>query len=130
MTHSAIQPRLERGFSLLELMITVAILATVTLAAALVVVPVARESRLRREVETASTAARQVLEKIQATSFGNIVSTYPQGYVQSIPGLNSGSLQVVYADPTVDPLEIRVDLSWDSPEAGTITRTFQTIRTE
>ncbi len=111
-------------------MITVALLATVTLAAALVVVPVARESRLRREVEAASTAARRVLEKIQATSFNSIVTTYPQGYVEAIPGLNAGSLRIVYADPAADPLQIQVDLAWNSPEAGTITRTFQTLRTE
>lgn len=111
-------------------MIAVGILAAVTLVAALVVVPVARESRLRREVGTASTASRRVLEKIQATSFSSIVSTYPPGHVEPIPGLNAGRLTISYVDPTADPLEIQVDLSWDSPEVGAMARTFNTMRTE
>lgn len=124
------RPRGGAGFSLLELVITVAVLASVTLAAALVVVPIARESRLRREVETANTAAQRVLEKIQATAFNEIVTTYAQGHVEPIAGLTGGSLRVTYADTTADPLEIQVDLIWNSPEAGTISRTFRTLRTE
>lgn len=130
MRKPSIQSQFQRGFSLLELMITVAILTSVTLAAALVVVPVARESRFRRQVEAANTAALRVLEKIQTTSFGNLVGTYPQGHVETIPGLNSGSLTIQYVDPAADPLEIQLDVSWNSPEAGTIARTFHTMRTE
>lgn len=118
------------GFSLLELMLTVSVLAIATLAAALIVVPVARESRLRREVETANVAAKRVLERIQSTPFTSILSTYPQGHVETVPGLNSSALTIQYADPAADPLDIRLDLVWVSPEAGSITRTFYTLRTE
>jgi len=118
------------GFSLLELVITIAILATATLAATLLLVPVARESRVRREVQVANLAARRVLERLQTTPFNDIPTVYPQGHVETIPELPAGSLTVQYVDPAADPLVVQVTLGWSSPEIGSMARTFNTIRTE
>lgn len=118
------------GFSLLELSITIAILLSATLAAMLLLVPVARQTRLRREVETANSAAQRVLERIQATPFKDILKVYPQSHSEAIPGLNSGTVTITYADITADPLLIQADLSWNNSEAGTLQRTFNTVRTE
>lgn len=121
--------RLE-GFSLLELVIAVALLTSTALAATLVLVPVARETRLRREVGVASAAAKRVLEKIQAMPFNEIVTVYPQSYVEALPQLPAGSILVQYEDPAADPLRVQVQLSWDSGEIGAMQRTFSTVRTE
>ncbi|MBI4606504.1 MAG: hypothetical protein HY721_31450 [Planctomycetes bacterium] len=118
------------GLTLLEVVISAAILASATLAAAILLVPIASQARLRREVQAANAAAKVVLEKIQAVPFNEIVVEYPQGKTVPIPDLPSGSLSVSYVDPTADPLLVQVDLSWDSAEGGTFQRTFNTVRTE
>ena len=125
-------PSAERsaGFSLLELAITVAILLSATLTALLLLVPVANQARLRREVETANSAAKRVLERIQATPFKDITTIYPPSYSETIADLDSGTITITYTDPAADPLVISADLSWVNPEAGTIQRTFKTVRTE
>ena len=119
-----------QGFSLLEVSITIAILLSATLAAILLLVPVARQARLRREVETANSAAKRILERIQATPYKDIVTLYPQSYSEVITGLNAGSITITYVDPAADPLLIQADLTWNDPESGTLQRTFNTVRTE
>ena len=120
----------RQGFSLLEVSITIAILLATTLTATLLLVPIARQSRLRREVEVANTSAKRVLERIQATPFKDILKVYPQSYSETIAGLGAGTITITYADPTADPLLIQADLTWNNPEAGTMQRTFNTVRTE
>jgi type II secretory pathway pseudopilin PulG len=122
--------RQVEGFSLLELVITIAILTTATLTAMLLLVPVARESRVRREVQIANLAAKRALERIQTTPFNDIVDAYPQGYAEPVAWLPSGALTVQYVDPTADPLSIQVTMSWVSGEVGAMSRTFSTVRTE
>jgi Ni/Fe-hydrogenase subunit HybB-like protein len=119
----------DGGLSFLEIMFTIAILSVAALTATLLLVPVARQTGLRREVQTANLSAKKVLEKIQATPFTQIVTTYPQSYVETIPGLPSGGITITYADPTADPLLIQVGLAWTNAQAGTIQRTFDTVRT-
>lgn len=122
--------RQVEGFSLLELVITIAILTTATLTAMLLLVPVARESRVRREVQIANLAAKRALERIQTTPFNDIVDDYPQGYAEPVTGLPSGALTVQYVDPTADPLTVQVTMSWVSAEIGAMSRSFSTVRTE
>jgi prepilin-type N-terminal cleavage/methylation domain-containing protein len=118
------------GFSLLEVVLTIAILAAVALATTLLLVPVARQTRIGRETEVANLEARKVLEKFQALPFNSIVTTYPQGAQIPIAGLPSGKIAVSYVDPVADPLVIQADLTWQSPDLGAMQRTFNTIRTE
>lgn len=118
------------GFTLLEVMITVALLASVMLGGLLVIVPVAREARIRKEVEVASISARRVLERIQASPFSDITETYPEGHVEPIIGLTNGRITVTYADPTSDPLIVSVNLAWENDDIGPLERTFTTVRTE
>lgn len=120
----------EQGFSLLEVVITIALLTSVALSVAILLVPIARQSRIQRETEIANIAAKKVLEKVQATPFHEIVTAYPNGSIHAIPDLPSGRIVVTYADPDADPLFLRADLSWDSPEVGPMSRRFETVRTE
>ena len=122
--------KFSRGFTLLEVVITVALLAAVTLSGMLLIVPVARQARIRREVQFANSAARRMLEKIQAAPFSEILTLYPASYVEPIVDLPGGVLGITYVDPTTDPLEIQASLTWQSPEMGTMQRTFNTLRTE
>ena len=118
------------GFSLLEVVVTIAILSSVALATTLLLVPVARQSRIGRETEVANIEARKVLEKIQALPFKDIILTYPQGARIPIAGLPSGRIDISYVDPAADPLIIQADLTWQSSDLGAMQRTFNTVRTE
>ena len=120
----------QHGFSLLEVVITIALLTSVALSVAILLVPIARQSRIQRETEIANIAAKRVLEKVQATPFHEILTMYPNGSIQAIPQLPGGMIVVTYADPDADPLFLRADLSWNSPEVGPMSRRFETVRTE
>lgn len=119
----------DRGLSLLEVMFTIVVLAIAVLSTALLLVPVAHQANLRREVQVANLSAKKVLEKIQATPFTQIVTTYPQSYAEAIPELPSGGLTITYVDPAADPLLIQVGLAWQSAQGGLLERTFDTVRT-
>ena len=122
--------RIQRGFTLLEVTIAVALLTVLTLGAALVYVPVARQTRVNREVATANMEVRRVLEKVHALPFNKIVSTHPDGQTIGLGSLPSGQLVIDYADPAADPLVLTATLSWESPDLGTMQRTYTTVRTE
>jgi type II secretory pathway pseudopilin PulG len=118
------------GFCLLDVVLATALLTVVALATTLVLVPMARQTRIRGEVQAADTAARRVLETFQAAAFKDIVSTYPPSVELDVPDLPDGKIRVTYDDPTADPLLIHVELSWNSPDLGSMSRTFSTLRTE
>ena len=123
-------PERERGFSLLEVVFAVEILTVLTLGVLLVILPVSRQLRINRELDIATTETRKVLEKIQCVPFFQITTIYPDGIDIPLPALDQGLLTVSYDDPTEDPLVVRADLTWNSPELGTMNRSFVTVRTE
>ncbi len=116
--------------TLLEVIIGISILTSLALSAVLIIVPVSRQARINREVATANTEARRVLEKVQAAKFSSIVSIYPNGAEAPISTLPNGKITTSYEDPNQDPLVMRAILTWDSPDLGPMMRTFFTVRTE
>ena len=120
----------QRGFSLLEVILAVALLSLTALGASLIIVPVARQSRFRREDQTANAAAKRALERIQAAPFKDLTTLYPPSYTEKVTGLQGGTLSITYADPAADPLLIQADLSWVDEMGNSMQRTFNTVRTE
>lgn len=118
------------GFSLLELVFTIAILTSVGLATTLVLVPVSRQSRIVRETQAANSAAQRVMERIQATPFKDILELYPPSMERPIPELHDGKVTITYDDPEGDPLVVHAEVAWQSPDLGSMSRTFTTSRTE
>lgn len=118
------------GFSLLELVVAIAILTGVGLATSVLLVPISRQTRIVRETRSANAAAQRVLEKIQATPFKDIRGTYPPASEHPILDLPGGKVTITYADPDADPLVVRAQVSWQSPDLGSMSRTFSTARTE
>ena len=102
----------------------------VTLGAALVLIPVIRQSRINRELTIADTEARRVLEQFQALPFNDIVDTYPQSSELTVLTLPGSRLTVTYVDPAADPLEISLALTWNSPDLGPMAQNFVTVRTQ
>jgi Tfp pilus assembly protein PilV len=122
--------RPPEGLSLLEVVVTIAVLTGVALGAALLLAPMARQARINRETSIANVETQRVLEELQAAPLRDIVALYPQGSVRPIPQLPGGSLRVSYVDPAADPLVVDVELTWNSPDLGSMQRSFHTIRTE
>jgi len=115
---------------MIEITIAIVILAVLSFTTALVLVPVSREHRAARETDIANSAVRNILESIHATPFNEILARYPDGQVIDIAALPNGEIRVSYENPGADPLIVRLDLSWDSPEQGPTQRSFFTVRTE
>lgn len=117
------------GLSLLEVAMTIALLTSVTLCTTMVLVPVARQSRINREVAVANARVRRVIERLLTMPLREIVATYPDGSVLDMGDLRAGTLSVSYVDPEADPLEIRLELKWVSPDMGSMEVSFVTART-
>ena len=118
------------GFSLLEMIIVIGLLTAVLLGTLILIVPIARQSRINREIEIANAEAQKALEQFQATPFHDIVDDFPPGTELIIDELTDATVTINYADPTADPLLIQVNLSWTSPDLGDMQRVFDTVRTE
>jgi prepilin-type N-terminal cleavage/methylation domain-containing protein len=120
----------QEGLTLLEVVIAVAILTSLSLAATLVFVPVSRQARVNREVALANSEARKVLEKVHAVPFRNVTRIYPNGREVIVNNLKDGKVTTTYEDPAADPLVLRAVLTWSSPDLGAMQRTYYTVRTE
>ncbi len=120
----------ECGLTLIEVMVTVAILTSLAMGSMLVIVPVARQTRLSKEVEIANTELRRVLEKVQAAPYNEVTTLYPDGTELPIQDLENGLITISYTDPTADPLFLRVSITWEGQDSGTYSRSFSTVRTE
>jgi Tfp pilus assembly protein PilV len=120
----------DQGLTLLEVTFAVVILSAVSLSMAQLVVPIAGQSRLNRERSLANLGAKRVLERIQATPFDDMLGAFPDGSTLEVPTLPEGKITVTYADTNADPLEIRVDLTWNSQDAGSMEREYYTAKTE
>ena len=120
----------KRGFTLIEVIMTVAILTSVSLGSLLVMVPVARQSRLNKEVDIANAEVQRVLESIQAAPFNHVTTLYPDSTSLLATGLQNGVITIDYDDPNADPLTVMVTITWEGLDSGNYSRTFLTVRTE
>ena len=99
-------------------------------AARATLVPVTRQNRISRDMERAVSEVRNMLEKVHAAPFNEITTLYPAGTVIPISDLDDGQIVVDYDDPDADPLMMRLEMSWNSEDLGTVTRSYFTVRTE
>ena len=67
---------------------------------------------------------------VQSTPFFRVTDEYPDGTVIEIDGLDQGQIVVSYEDPAADPLIMTATLTWESPDMGSMSRIFTTVRTE
>jgi len=96
----------------------------------MIVIPVSSQVRISREVSRAAGEVQKILEEVQSTPFFQVTDEYPDGTVIEIDGLDQGQIVVNYEDPDADPLIITATLTWESPDMGSMSRIFTTVRTE
>ena len=138
----------EKGFTLLEVMIAIALLGVVSLGASMLLLPVLEEQNNSREVTRATGYARAVLEEMYSRTLGDLTNdstgylleeNWPKKGTQifdeeltleemadpSIP-----TVDVEVADLDSDPLEILVTVSWLGRDSSNLTeQQFWVVRT-
>lgn len=118
------------GFTLLEVTLAIVILTGLTLGSLMIIVPVSGQVRVSRQVSRATGEVQKVLERVQSTPFAEVTDEYPDGAVIEIDGLDEGKIVVGYDDPDADPLILTATLTWESPELGSMSEVFTTVRTK
>ena len=104
------------GFTLVEVMVALVVLAIMSLAASGMLFSSAAVSNNDTEFKTAMADLQAVMEAINGTPFDNIVTTYPNGQaVAAFDGLhlNDESLTVSYPNPAAtNPLQVDFKVTW------------------
>ncbi len=135
------------GFTLLEVLIAIAILAVVSLASAMVMIPVVKAQNESREFTQATAMGRAVLEELYSRSLEELTnsqdgyllaSNWPKkgtqifGETPSFSELNDPTIPTVDVSTgplESDPIEILVTVSWTGRDSGLITKEFWVVRT-
>lgn len=95
---------------------------------------------LSKDQTIANSDLRNMMERIKVTSFADMLWFFPDSVVegpaynsyQSIVGgyiLNNEHINVTYANPFSDPLEIEVSLNWQDKRGRSHNRSISTFKT-
>lgn len=127
--------KLTNGLTLVELMIVSLILSVTIVALVLVFINALNQIALAREMSIAADDLSDCLEKMKTVSFANLTSQFPDSAAIA-PALIGGFLLVNEAitvsypqGVSVDPLEIKVEVTWSGKDGRTRSMAFKTIRT-
>jgi len=113
-------------------MVAFSLFTVILLGMSAFLVAITRQVDLNREYAVANEWVSNTLSTIQVTPFDRLQLPgvgFPDGSEIPVPDLPQGRIRVEYEDPTSDPLEVSVAISWESVAAGRVERVFRTIRT-
>lgn len=114
--------------TLIEVMIAAMTLLLLTLGIMITLVPVRRQNQVSREMGQVTMEAERVLERLLAVPFSDLTVTYPQDTVLPISTVPNGEARIHYEDPAANPLTIELNVLWQSPDSGAMSRRFVTAR--
>lgn len=147
--NSSLAPRhRQEGFTLLEVMLAIALLGVVSLGASMLLIPILEEQNNSREVTSATGYARAVLEELYSRTMEDLTND-STGYLleENWPKKGDQVFDEVLtleemADPAIptidvdiddldsDPLEILVTVSWLGRDSSDLTeQQFWVVRT-
>lgn len=138
----------EEGFTLLEVMIAIAILGVVSLGSSMLLLPVLKEQNNSREVTSATGYARAVLEELYSRTLEDLTND-STGYLlepnwpkkggqifgeqltlEQLADPSIPTVDVEVADLDSDPLEILVTVSWMGRDSSDLAEhQFWVVRT-
>ena len=113
----------SRGVSLLEILVAVVIISFVSIAILETFLVNLNAAELNKGNTIAMVHLGNMLEKIKCTAFNELATLFPNGdedgpagnnYADIVGGytLDSEHITVTYVDPSSDPLEIVITLTW------------------
>ena len=107
----------ERGFTLIEILMTVGIFVITTVALVGLNVSVAAMNESSRNLTQAMAGGRVILEQIRNASVGGLAAVTGTNWTtwaaaNNLTSLNDESVTVAYVDPAADPLNVTVTVNW------------------
>lgn len=138
----------EEGFTLLEVMIAIALLGVVSLGSSMLLLPVLKEQTNSREITTATGYARAILEELYSRTLEDLTND-TSGYLleenwpkkggqvfdeeltlEEMADLSIPTIDVEVNDLDSDPLEILVTVSWMGQDSSELSEhKFWVVRT-
>ena len=138
----------EDGFTLLEVMLAIALLGVVSLGSSMLLLPVLEEQNNSRELTSATGYARAVLEELYSRTLEDLTND-STGYLleenwpkkgtqifdeeptlEELTDLSIPTIDVEVSDLDADPLEILVTVSWQGRDSSDLTeQQFWVVRT-
>jgi prepilin-type N-terminal cleavage/methylation domain-containing protein len=137
----------QDGYTLLEVMIALALLTVVGTAAAMLMLPILDEQNHTREVTRATGHTRAVIEELNSRTLEDLTNSQ-DGYLLSsnwpkkgrqvfdetptlleMADLTIPTLDVSVTDIEADPLEILVQVTWEGRDEGQVQHQFWVVRT-
>lgn len=129
-----------RGVSLLEILVAVTIISFVSVGILQTFLVNLNAAELNKGNTVAMAHLGNMLEKIKCTAFNDLTTRFPNGDVDGPTGnnyadiaggytLTNEHITVTYVDPSSDPLEIVVTLTWRYKNSLDRTNVLATKRT-
>ena len=126
-----------RGFTLVEVMIAIAMFACTAVAYVAFYVTTAQMSESSRNLTQATNDVRAALEMMRNTAqsggLAGVTTTYRDGNPIVLPGvvwsLPAEAIRPTYTAPAADPLPVTVQVSWTEAGGRARTTTINTLMT-
>jgi len=130
----------KKGTSLIEIIVAVAIFTLAMGGLLSCILATMYLSEISKNSTIATADLRNMMEKIKATPFDYLTADFPDADVDGpaanpYPGITGAyklineHITVTYANPNVDPLEIRVTATWADRRGRTYNGSMSTFRT-
>lgn len=132
--------------TLIEIMIAIIVLTLMAASSGGLLVALARQSELNRQMAVVNAEVSNTLSLIHAAPFDSIGAdlavdgfanqgnfVYQKNLAANPTNLSGGTLTVAFRNaagiPLPDPLYVDVTITWDAPPSGQDSRSFVTVRT-
>jgi len=129
-------PNSEAGFSLIELMITMAVIAVTLFGFMGANILMERSGETAFEQSVAIQDANQVIERMRDASGngqfpGNVTAAFAHnGLVPGFANLRAEQIRVSYVNTNADPLDVTVTVTWQNPSGRIMTTALRTLITQ
>ena len=126
----------ERGFTLIELMITMVVVVLVLLGFMGANTSIQQASEATHQRTIALQDANRVIETIRNTAAsgtfpGNVTAAYPNnGAVAGFSNLTNEAITVSYVNTGVNPLDVTVTVSWSERGVRNVSTQLRTLVTQ
>jgi type II secretory pathway pseudopilin PulG len=120
-------PRI-RGFTLLEVMMSVGILALVLTSSLLATAALSQQSRLAAEVDLVAAESSKIVERVQSVPFYTVGTLFPADTPLEIPALKNGVATFAHDNPDTATTLVTITVAWEDLSGDTSSRNFTVVK--